>query len=122
MNYNEPSQPSLVEPGVKYFLRETLKNCHTYKEKYKNQIFNLSIFLGFVFIVGAILMYKYKGKPTTEEINQKDTEKKQYVLSKIRNFQDARKRSQQQLITSLPQWENEFETVNSQIGSLSKII
>jgi len=81
MNYNEPSQPSLVEPGVKYFLRETLKNCHTYKEKYKNQLFNLSIFLGFVFIVGAILMYKYKGKPTTEEINQKDTEKKQYVLS-----------------------------------------
>ena len=67
-------------------------------------------------------MYKYKGKPTTEEINQKDTEKKQYVLSKIRNFQDARKRSQQQLITSLPHWENEFETVNSQIGSLSKII
>ena len=52
----------------------------------------------------------------------KMNEKKQYVLSKIRNFQDARKRSQQQLITSLPHWENEFETVNSQIGSLSKII
>ena len=39
MNFNESSTPTLVEPGVKYFIRETLKKCNSYKETYKNQIF-----------------------------------------------------------------------------------
>ena len=35
MNY-EPSysKPILTEPGVKYFLNETLKQCHKFKEEY----------------------------------------------------------------------------------------
>ena len=67
-------------------------------------------------------MYRYKGKPSPEEVAQKDREKKQYIISKIRNFQDVRKRSQQQLITGLPHWDDEFESINSQIGTLHKII
>ena len=122
MNYTDMANPSLVEPGVKYFLRETLKNCHVYKEKYKNHVFNVGILVAFSIVVGAILLYKYKGKPSPEEMAGKDREKKQYILSKIRNFQDERKKSQQQLITGLPHWENEYESVNSQIGSLGKII
>lgn len=122
MNYNEPSTPTLVEPGVKYFIRETLKKCNGYKETYKNQIFNIGVFLALVIVVGIILMFRYKGKPSPEEAAQKDREKKQYIISKIRNFQDIRKRSQQQLITGLPHWDEEFEQVNPQIGSISKII
>ena len=45
MNFNESSTPTLVEPGVKYFIRETLKKCHGYKETYKNQIFNVGLFV-----------------------------------------------------------------------------
>ena len=30
----ENIRPMLTEPGVKYFINETLKQCHQYKEKY----------------------------------------------------------------------------------------
>ena len=30
MNFNESSTPTLVEPGVKYFIRETLKKSNRY--------------------------------------------------------------------------------------------
>ena len=65
--------------------------------------------LCFIIILGIILLIKYKGKLTPEEIKQKELEKKKYILSKIKNYQDARKREEQQLITGLPHWENEFE-------------
>ena len=122
MIYGEPSAPSLVEPGAKYFLRETLKNCHIYREKYKNQLFNIGMFIGFVLVLGIILLFKYKGKPDAVDIETKEREKKQYILSRIKNYQDAKKLSQQQLITSLPHWNNEFETVTGRISNLGKII
>ena len=58
------------------------------------------------------MLYKYKGKLTPQEIEEKELEKKRYILSKIRNFQDAKIRSQQELITGLPHWENEFDIIN----------
>ena len=75
-----------------------------------------------ILVISIVLIYRYKGKPSSEELLQKDREKKQYIISKIRNYQDDRKRAQQQLITGLPHWDDEFEPVNSQIGSLRKII
>ena len=35
MNFNESSTPTLVEPGVKYFIRETLKNVMVIKKLIK---------------------------------------------------------------------------------------
>ena len=32
---NETTKPLLVEPGIKYFLHESLKKCSEYKDKYK---------------------------------------------------------------------------------------
>ena len=29
-------QPSLTEPGMKYFINETLKQCHIFKQEYNN--------------------------------------------------------------------------------------
>ena len=93
---NEFHKPMLTEPGVKYFLDQTLKQCHIAKNNFHN----------------ILLLYKYKGKLTPEEIVKKDLEKKQYVLSKIRIYQESKLRSQQQLITGLPQWDNEFDIIN----------
>jgi hypothetical protein len=106
------NKPMLTEPGVKYFINETLKQCHQIKEKYQNMIFNIGLFICFLTILGVLLLYKYKGKLTPQEIEQKELLKKQYVLSKIRNFQDAKIRAQQELITGLPHWENEFDIIN----------
>ena len=55
-------KPTLVEPGVKYFLKETLKQCNEFKNTYHNYIFNISLGALFFFILGLLLLYKYKGK------------------------------------------------------------
>lgn len=103
------NKPMLTEPGVKYFMNETLKQCHKFKEKYQNTMFNMGVLVLFCIILGVLLLYKYKGKLTPEEIEEKEAIKKQYILSKIRNFQQAKIRAQQELITGLPHWENEFD-------------
>jgi hypothetical protein len=105
-------KPMLTEPGVKFFLNETLKQCHIFKEKYNNTLVNIGLLIGFLIILGILLVYKYKGKLTPQEIKEKELEKKKYILSKIRNYQDAKLRAQQELITGLPHWENEFDIIN----------
>ena len=108
----ENIKPMLTEPGVKYFINETLKQCHQFKEQYHNLNFNIGLLVVFFLILGILLLYKYKGKLTPEEIEQKEVQKKQYILSKIRNYQDAKIRAQQKLINGLPQWDNEFDIIN----------
>ncbi len=112
MNY-EPNytKPILTEPGVKYFLNETLKQCHVFKEKYNNYLFNIGILVLFFIILGSLLIYKYKGKLTPEEIYENEMNKKKYILSKIKNYQDTKIRAQQELITGLPHWESEFDVI-----------
>ena len=102
------TKPTLIEPGVRYFLNETLKQCHIFKENYKNLIVNITLLIFFIIILGIILLIKYKGKLTPGEINQKELEKKKYILSKIKNYQDARKKEEQELITGLPHWDKEY--------------
>ena len=34
MDFEDFTKPRLIEPGVKYFLNETLKQCRIFKNKY----------------------------------------------------------------------------------------
>ena len=111
MNFEDFSKPSLTEPGVKYFLNETLKQCKEFRLKYNNIIFNITMFILFLIILGGILLYKYKGKLTPIEKEQKNQQKRQYIMSKIKNFTDAKRLAHQELITGLPGWENEYDTI-----------
>ena len=113
-NQEWASKPLLTEPGVKYFLHQTLKQCHIVREKFHNTIFNIGLFLAFLIILAVILLYKYKGKLTPVEIERKNKEKQQYILSKIKNLQEAKRRAHQELITGLPNWENEYNIINKQ--------
>jgi hypothetical protein len=79
-------------------------------------LFNIGLTIGFFIILAILLLYKYKGKLTPEEIEQKETQKKQYILSKIKNYQETKLREQQQLITGLPHWDNEFDTINTKVS------
>jgi hypothetical protein len=115
MEYEVSGPPRLVENGVKYFLNETLKQCHIFKERFHNWLFNLGLFLLFSIILGCILIYKYKGKLSPMEKQRKDREKQQYILSKVQKFQLAKKQAHQELITGLPNWESEFETFNKKL-------
>jgi len=107
-NNNTLDNPSLTEPGVKYFLTQSLKQCHIFKQQYNNTLYNILIILLFFVILGILLIYKYKGKLSAEECERKEHNKKVYILSKIKNYEQARVRSQQELITGLPHWENEI--------------
>ena len=101
-------KPTLTEPGVKYFLNHALKQSHIVREKFHNTIFNIGMFIFFLVILWGILVYKYKVKLTPVEIAKKNKEKQQYILEKIKNFQIAKQRAHQELITGLPHWENEY--------------
>jgi hypothetical protein len=109
--YDNLQPPILVEPGVKYFLSTTLKQCKDFKEKYNNVVFNIGGFLLFIGVVLCILIYKYKGKLNTSEKRQQELQKQEYILSKIKNYQDAKRKESQDLITGLPSWNNEFDTL-----------
>ncbi len=104
-------RPMLTEPGVKYFINETLKQCHQFKERYYNTLINIWLLFCFFIGLAILLIFKYKGKLTPEELEEKEEKKKMYILSKIRNYQDAKVRAQQQLITGLPHWENEYDII-----------
>ena len=113
MNMNmDIAKPMLTEPGVKYFLNQTLKQCHVIKEKFHNKIVNVGLLFGFLLILGIIIVYKYKGRLTPVEIEKKNKEKQQYILSKIKNLQEAKKRAHNELITGLPEWEPEYDNIN----------
>jgi hypothetical protein len=65
------AKPILTEPGVKYFLHQTLKQCHTIRDNFHNMVFNIGLFIAFLLALGLILFYKYKGKLTPVEIEKK---------------------------------------------------
>ncbi len=115
MDFNDFEKPKLTEPGIKYFLNETLKQCHIYKSNYNNILINIGLFIGFLLILGAILFYKYKGRLTQLEKERKTKEKQQYILSKVKSFQEAKRTAHQELISGLPGWDSEYDIINNKI-------
>jgi hypothetical protein len=113
MNYDNFTKPALIEPGVKYFLSETLKQCRIFKNSYYNLMINILLGFCFLFILGLILLFKYKGKLTPAEKEMRNRQKQQYILTKIQNFQESKQRAHQELITGLPHWETEYDIITN---------
>ena len=107
--YSINAKPELTEPGVKLFLTQTLQQCHLAKSNFYNTIFNLGMLIAFLLLMGLILLYKYKGRLSEDEKEMKNKEKKEYILSKIKNLQEAKRKAHQELITGLPNWENDYD-------------
>ena len=57
----------------------------------------------------TVLYYKYNGKPTPTQKMLKEREKKRYILSRIKAYQDNKRSESQQNITGLPTWKNEYD-------------
>jgi len=100
--YMENTKPQLIEPGIKSFLRNSLKKCHEFKINYYNNIANFALLLFFCLFISLLLYIKYKGKPTPEELEERDNQKKHYIIQKIKNYRDAKRIAHQELITGLP--------------------
>ena len=106
------SRPILTEPGVKYFLGETLKNCKKNKDIFNVQLFNLGLFVGFLTIVTALLVYKYKTKPGPEEMKKKERLKRDFFFNKVRKLQADKARMYNKSITNLPKFESQIELLH----------
>ncbi len=104
--------PRLTESGVSYFLKETLKNCRTKKYKYYNNIVNIVLTIIFIIIVGSFLYFKKRKKLSKEEKQKLKIEKENFILDKIKNIQDLKKKKEKTLITNLPKFESDFEILH----------
>ena len=107
------NKPKLIEPGVKYFFKGILKECHNYKQKNYNLVYNISLFILFFSILGIILFYRYKGNKTSQERYEKNLQDKQYIMSKLVYYNRANLENQQRIqnnmITNLPDFSNHPE-------------
>ena len=101
--------PTLTEPGVKYFLRETLKQCHDKRTTYYNIIWNCGFFLFLLILIGVILAYRKRHKLTPEEKKEKDHA---HVMVKIKALREERKKMNNEIITNLPKFESSFEVMH----------
>ena len=99
---------SLIEPGVRYFLSETLKNSRNKKQYIDKININVTLFLIFCFIIGGILYYKWKHKPTLEDLKHKERLKKYYILNKMKALSDKKLKDRNEIITNLPKFESDF--------------
>ncbi len=109
------SQPNLVDQDTKFFLKQTLKNCHTIKNNYYSYIYNIMAFLFIIVFFGIVLIIKYRGKLTKDEKQEKSRKQKEYILSKIKIMQDVKRQNSQDLITNLPKWETDYDILNRKI-------
>lgn len=94
-------QPSLIEASTKNYLFNTLKQCHTNRVNVYYYIFNISIFVIFVAVVGTILYRCSVNKPTEYQRQQKMLRDQQYVLSKIRYYKEEVENTENQYTTRL---------------------
>ena len=104
--------PSLTEPGVRYFLKETLKQCQEKKYKYYHFWTNIGFFIIFLCILASVLVWKQKTKKTKEEIMEDRAKQGNYVLEKIKSLQEQRKKESNMIITNLPKFESDFELLH----------
>ena len=89
---DEGPPPKLIDPSAIYYLNGALKKSHQIRVKYHQIIWNYGLLFGFIFIVAAVLYYRYTNKPTPKEANYKLIKDQEYVLSKIRFFQEQNQR------------------------------
>ena len=98
----EVLKPNLIEPSTKYYIKHELKESRKLKDYYINMTVNILLFIFFGLFIGGLLLYKYKGKLTPEELKKKENEKKMFLMKKMQQFSVEKEKLNQNLITNLP--------------------
>jgi len=101
--------PRLTEPGVKYFLGETLKHCQKKKFEYNSHFINVALVVIFVTLLGSVLIMSHRDKKTPDDIARENEEKQHYILGLARTMNERRVKETGTKITDLPEFESEFE-------------
>tara|TARA_B000000475_G_scaffold270854_1_gene267323 strand:+ start:2370 stop:2711 length:342 start_codon:yes stop_codon:yes gene_type:complete len=106
------NRPILTEPGVSYFLKETLKKCKIKKDVEMNNLMNLGLLITFVTITCSLLYYKFKTRPTEEDREKVKRLKRDYFVNRVRQLESKKAKQLQQSITNLPKFESPFELLH----------
>ena len=111
-------KPLLIEPGVRYFIGSTPKECRKFKDRYASVIFNISMTLLLLILIGGFLIYRYKGKLSPMDIEVKNRKTKEYIISKLQQLALYKKQAyqSQNMITDLPTWSDHPEMSILQSG------
>ena len=96
--------PKLTDPITKHALSVTLQKCHTVRSKFYGYILSTIAVVFMIVFFGGSMYYAYVNKPTPEELYLKTQRDQQYILSKIRFYQQQsqNRAKQSNLITNLP--------------------
>jgi hypothetical protein len=94
--------PKLIESGVRSYMQETLSSCHDNRIRIYSFALNSIVLLTFIAVVVVTLYYCHKRKPTPYEMQQKILRDQQYVLSKIRFYQNEQKNLMTSPLGNLP--------------------
>jgi len=84
---------------------QTLQKCHSNRTTIYYYALNVGVLVAFIGLVGLVLYNAYKNKLSPYEQHEKMIRDQEYVLSKIRWFQEDRKvahESELSSITNLP--------------------
>jgi hypothetical protein len=87
--------PKLIDTSALHYLDGALKKSHQIRVTYHQIIWNWGLLFLFVAAFGAFLYYRWTNKPTAAEANYKLIKDQEYVLSKIRFFQEQNQKIKQ---------------------------
>lgn len=96
------SFPRLIDTNFKNYMFHSLQKCHEYKTNIYTYAFNIIVFSMFILCFGLVLYFCYKGKKSPKEMHEKMLREQEYVLSKIRYYQNAKIAEANNIITDLP--------------------
>jgi hypothetical protein len=92
--------PKLIEHGVKNYLYCSLQKCHQNRVQIYSVALNIGVFVFFVGVFGVTLFFCWKKKPNKIDLERKRLKEQEFVLSKIRYFQQI-KQHQKETMTNL---------------------
>lgn len=98
------TNPSLIEPGARYFMGQTLKECRKFKDKHHSLMFNIGLTVGLLLLVTGFLYMNYKGRPTKADLEAKKRREEHYILSKLQQHARTTHKKNDNMITDLPTW------------------
>ena len=84
--------PKLIDTTAIHYLDDALKKSHLIRIKYHQILWNFGLVFVVFFVFCSFLYYRYTNKPTPTEANYKLIKDQEYVLSKIRFFQEQNQR------------------------------
>lgn len=106
-----PPPPRLIDPNTRNFLGDALWKSYVYRTRWTTFAVNFLLATAVFAAVAYYVAYKYKTRPTYEELERRELEKKQRILATIGQFQMERMKQSQDTITGLPNWKNEYESI-----------